>query len=179
MSSILDPTGKRLIEVMGRNYLTLLGRNPPVWEIQDEPLFFSLIRWIKRDPFRQISYDERCALLLKELIHAADHVILGYSEDPIDESLSLIGAGSDTWEVPQATDANRFYKFLYLGNWTLMGFNYVPNCPSSIHIDLFCTKPEKYTLKMQQENIVYVLDAFHDNEPWRLAINPGVVDFVR
>ncbi len=101
---------------------------------------------------------------------------LVYSENPHDWELpgTWILAARDTWTVPRHVDDGRLLdQFLHPGNWCLylaahaLAPELLPN--------LFDAPAAEAVASVASHGIPVLLDAWHDNDEWRVVVEPSAV----
>lgn len=159
--TLLDKQGQKLYDIIGSNNIE---KHPelPVFEIHQKRIF------TKRDDIHH-----RRQNLLREILKEFSQVFLQYNENPVDDNLSGYWQkyGRQIWLIPQDVDINELYNWLYLGNW----FFYVLHKGQKFdqtNEQLVNFQNQLKMLEFMKENsISFLLSAFHDNDPWFVAVN--------
>lgn len=92
-------------------------------------------------------------------------------EEPVDSELApLVTKESHSWRIDRARSAEDFYRTepaRKLGNWML----YAAQTPAGAPLpNAFRTDPGMLLRFMQQHQIALLIDAFHDNAEWCIAL---------
>lgn len=170
-ASISCPDGRELVALMKGRNVRRVHAQLPIWEIKATGVVQGLVELIGRSPSIRESYDERRVAVLASFIRAGERSFLICDRGLM---LALEGAArsdSGEWELGHEVDAQRLFNALCIETWQLYG-RAKPICDGDdVCLDLM-RRPEQTMESMVEYNISYVIDAFHDNEPWRVALNP-------
>jgi len=83
-------------------------------------------------------------------------------------------AARDTWTVPRSEDGTRLLDdFLHLGNWNLYLAAY-PVAPERLP-NVFHGPPDETVAFVESHGIPVLIDAWHDNDEWRVVVEPSAV----
>jgi hypothetical protein len=87
-------------------------------------------------------------------------------------------AARETWLLPADENSGELLgKLLFLGDWTL--YLAVDPVPATSLPDCFRSTPFELSSFVESHGIPVLVEAFHDNNPWRLVVElaavPGVV----
>lgn len=124
---------------------------------------------ISKEEGSGFDYEEKKCNLLRFILNGFPLIYLEYDENPQGWSIKgdWVQANERTWLIPQERDVNEIYEWLKLGNW----FLYASKNVLSGEIDFSLLEPEKLLILMEQEDISFVLTAFHDNDPWFIGVS--------
>jgi len=83
-------------------------------------------------------------------------------------------AARETWLLPADENSpDLLEKLLFLGDWTLyLAVDPVP--PTSLP-DCFQSTPLELSDFVESHGIPVLVEAYHDNNPWRLVVEPAAV----
>ena len=92
-------------------------------------------------------------------------------EEPLDSELApLVTKEAQAWRIDRARSAEDFYRTepaRRLGNWML----YAARSPAAVPLpNAFRTDPAMLLGFMKQHQIALLVDAFHDNSEWCIAL---------
>lgn len=170
-AEILNPTGKQLELAMGDRNIELIRPDYPVWDIEDDGITDMTAQSTgdaskPADPYRL-----RRTRLLRSFLDLPCVIHLIFHEDPRPVLSGVLKIEKENWELPNTIAAAGLYEFLRDGSWMLYGcitrIARTELAMTSLFYDL--RKPMETVVKKQ---IVFAIEAFADNDPWRIALNP-------
>ena len=97
-------------------------------------------------------------------------------ESPRDHGLtgSWQLAARETWVIPMDENSpDLLAMFLFLGGWPL--YLAVDPIPHRSLPDCFRTPPLELSDFVESHGIPVLVEAYHDNNPWRLVVEPAAV----
>ena len=122
-----------------------------------------------------VLYEQQKCVVLNALISRCPHPILIYDEDPIEDGIpgQWAAADPDGWYVP--TDAgDDLCSWLKDGNWLLYQGRGV-RAKAALH-GLSTFNAASIEKAMVEATIALAVSAFHDNDPWCIAVNERLID---
>jgi hypothetical protein len=139
----------------------------PVWELARPRFPFSR---------RARRFSEAQSRVLEAIRALPWPPFLRTAEAPRDHGLtgSWQLAARETWLLPADENTpDLLGKFLFLGDWTLyLALDPVP--PMSLP-DCFESAPVELSGFVETHGIPVLVGAYHDNNPWRLVVEPAAV----
>ena len=160
-NSLLKYNGSLLTDIMKGKNVRKLSRKESFWLIK------SGLIWRK-------DYDTRRKELLSAIIQGLPIVYLEYNENPIEDKLagSWENAEPYVWIIPKDLSIDEVYDWLVLGDWVI----YI--CRSGVcelnHNKYGTYKAKGYMqLLRNTPEVLLLLAAFSDNEPWFFGLNPN------
>lgn len=165
MTSLLTSTSEVLQSLFVEGSIVRPHEHLNVWKIK-EPSQLGLRR-------SSAQYRQQKKQLLAKFLCEFSGCYLDYSENPIDDGLpgQWERAGDIRWMVPADVAVGDFYEWLYLGNWGL--FKLETGLGLDDPIGLVANGPEEIIDTMRRNGVVAYLSAYHDNDPWTIAVNHG------
>lgn len=178
-----DPpiTEAELFELMEHRNIRRVQPGLPIWEIEINAGFSGLIAALFSSSERnyQRTFDARRKRVLRRLIESArGDLLLTGSEDPIDDCLKgswQPAVRRGVWVVPSDIDLDEVYQWLSPVSWTLRDADSANPDVLECRIDLMRGRLDEQLATMSRGGIRFVLDAFHDSNPWRIAIHPALI----
>lgn len=169
--SILNPNGRRLAAIMESRNVWRVYPELPIWEIKSTGVAQWLIEMIRRSPPISKSYEERRVAVLASLIRAGVRSFLICGGVSILTYDGVKQSGDGIWELSREVDVQALFDELSTEAWWLYGRAEPIRKGDDVCLKLM-RRPEETVESMVKHDISYLIDAFHDNEPWRVALSP-------
>jgi hypothetical protein len=109
----------------------------------------------------------------RHLLEAASEsgpVFVHYDDQP-PPGLDISQISVDLWLVPKSQSGQLLLEWLYMGNWVL----YPGKNPISRLIDFARASAESVSMFVEQHDIPFLIDSFHDDVSWTVAVRRGLV----
>ena len=151
----------RVIDGLDRRMVRVASETARIWKIHHAGFGFS----------RKVQVAK--GSILQAFVLSFPVVFLEYSENPISDGL----AGSwkantkreNTWLLPRDCDNNELHEWLYLGNWILYACATAANRND---VQVARQSQVVFLERLLEQHLVQgAILAYHDNDPWWVALS--------